>query len=81
VIREAVQDQVFLGGEIPEEGRLGDLGRRGDVDDRNVVEAVRQEQRDRGVGDGVMSSRLLAGPQPCRLDHLARVTLITRLLF
>jgi 2-polyprenyl-6-methoxyphenol hydroxylase-like FAD-dependent oxidoreductase len=34
VIRESVQHQVLLGREVPEEGRLGDLGRRGDVVDR-----------------------------------------------
>ena len=77
VVREAVQHQVLLGGEIPEEGRLGDLGRRGDVGDRDVVETVRQEQRDRRVGDSVMGSRLLAGPQPGRLDHAISVTFIT----
>ena len=81
VIREAVQHQVFLGGEIPKEGRLGDLGRRGDVSDRDVIEAVRQEQRDRRVGDGVMGPCHLAGPQPRRLDHLVSVTLLTGLLF
>jgi len=81
VIREPVQYQVLLGGEVAEEGRLGDLGRRGDVVDRDVVEAVRQEQRDRRVGDGVAGPRLLAGPQPRRLGHLVRVTLATRLLF
>jgi hypothetical protein len=30
VIGESVQYQVLLGREVPEEGRLGDLGRRGD---------------------------------------------------
>jgi 2-polyprenyl-6-methoxyphenol hydroxylase-like FAD-dependent oxidoreductase len=50
VVRESVQHQVLLGREVPEEGRLGYLGRRGDVVDRDPVEAVRQEQRDRRVG-------------------------------
>jgi len=62
VIRKPVQDQVFLAGEIPREGRLGDLGRRGDVVDRDLVEAVRQEQRDRRVGDGIAGSRLAGIP-------------------
>jgi hypothetical protein len=42
---------------------------------------VGQKQRDRRVGDGVARARLLAGPQPCRLNHTNRVTFVTRLLF
>lgn len=81
VIRKPVQHQVFLGGEVPEEGRLGDLGRRGDVVDRDAVEAALQEQRDGRVADGVARLLLLAGPQSRRLAHLATVTFMTGLLF
>ncbi|BFO18531.1 hypothetical protein SHKM778_49190 [Streptomyces sp. KM77-8] len=81
VVREPVQYQVFLGGEVPEEGRLGDLGGRGDVVDRDAVEAVLQEQRDGRVADGVSRPFPLAGPQPRRFVHPTTVTFVTELLF
>jgi hypothetical protein len=81
VVRKPVQHQVFFGGEVPEEGRLGDLGRRGDVVDRDAVEAALQEQRDGRAADGVARPLLLAGPESRRLAHLATVTFVTRLLF
>lgn len=81
VVREPVQHQVFLGGEVPEESGLGDLGRGGDVVDRDAVEAALQEQRDSRLADGVACPLLLAGPQSRRLAHLTTVTFITGLLF
>ena len=83
VVGDPVQDQVLLGREVPEEGRLGDLGGCGDVGDGDLVEAVGEEQGDRRVGDGVTRARLLAGAQSCRcrLRHACRITFVTRLLF
>jgi len=81
VIRDPVQDQILLGGEVPEEGRLGNLGGRSDVGHRHLVEPAREKERDRRVGDGVARARLLAGPQPGRLNHVNRITFVTRLLF
>ncbi len=45
VVGEAVEDQVLLGGEVLEQGRFGDVRGRGDVRDRDLVEAALQEQR------------------------------------
>jgi hypothetical protein len=42
---------------------------------------VDEKQRDRRVGDGVAGARLLAGPQPGRLNHANTITFVTRLLF
>jgi hypothetical protein len=81
VIGDPVQDQILLGGEVPEEGRLGNLGGRSDVGHRDLVEAVGEKQRDGRVGDGVPRARLLAGPQPGRLNHANRITFVTRLPF
>jgi hypothetical protein len=62
VIGDPVQDQVLLGREVPEQGRLGDLGPGGDVGHRHLVEPAREEQRDRGVRNGVAGALPLQGP-------------------
>ncbi len=71
VLRKPVKHQVFLGGEVPEESRLGDLGPRGDAVDRDAVEAALQEQRDGRVSNGVARPPLLPGPQSRQLAHPA----------
>ena len=81
VVGDPVQDQVLLGREVPEQGRLGDLGPGRDVSHRHVVEPAREEQGDRGVRDGVTSAFPLAGPQPGRLCHAYIVTFLTELHF
>lgn len=58
-----VIDQVFLGPEVVEDGRLGDLGNPGDLGDGDPFEAVLEEQRECGVGDLPPSPPLLAFPQ------------------
>jgi hypothetical protein len=81
VIGDPVQDQVLLGREVPEQGRLGDLGPGGDVGHRHLVEPAREEKRDRGVRDGVTGALPLAGPQPGRLCHALQGNIFYRVAF
>ncbi len=71
VVGEAVDDQVFLGGEVGEQGGLGDVGGGRDVRHRHPVEAVLQEERDGRLGDGLSGQFLLALAQSAHGVRLA----------
>ena len=55
-------DEVFLGGEVVEDRRLGDVGFAGDLGDRDLVEAPLHEEVHRGVADQLAGALLLAFP-------------------
>ena len=57
---ETAVEKVFLGGEVVEHGRLGDLRLTGDLGHRNGVESPLGEQPPRGVGDQLSGALLLA---------------------
>ena len=60
---ETAVEKVFLGGEVVEHGRLGDLRLTGDLGHRNRVEAPLGEQPTRRVGDQLPGALLLALPE------------------
>ena len=56
----AGEHEVLLGGEVVEDRLLGDVGGRGDLGDRDGVEAALGEQTARGGDDRVARGALLA---------------------
>ncbi|GAA2873315.1 hypothetical protein GCM10010517_33820 [Streptosporangium fragile] len=70
VVGDPVQDEIFLGGEVFEQGGFGDPRRRRDLGDRDLVESALQEQRDRRRGDRLVDLPPLAFPQPCHRSTL-----------
>ena len=61
---EVVEDDVLLAREVGEERARRDVGGRGDVGDRHVLEAALVEQRHRALDDLLARALLLALPQP-----------------
>jgi len=53
------KDEVFLGREVVEHRRLGDLRLPGDLGDRHLVEAPLREQPPRRIGDQLPGPLLL----------------------
>lgn len=73
----AIEEEVFLAGEVVEHGRLRDVGRGGDIVDGDAVEAAFNEEPGGGVGDELARCALLALAQTlgfaavirCELTH------------
>src|SRR6266487_7152547 len=62
-------DQVFLGWEVVEHGRLGHVGPHGYVGHRHVIEAVLREEVERRPRDCLPGLLLLAFPQARLSPH------------
>ena len=61
-LRDERQDQVFLAGEVAEEGPLGDIDRIGDLMNGRVVVALGREELQGRRDQGVLGELLLALP-------------------
>jgi hypothetical protein len=57
-------EQIFLRGEVVENGAFGDIGFSGDLGDRDRVEATVDEEAPGGVGDQLPRLLLLSLAQP-----------------
>jgi hypothetical protein len=67
-------DQIFLGREVVEHGRLGHVGPPGYVHDRHTVEAVLGEKVERRRRDRLPGLLLLAFPQARLSLHTSQPT-------
>ena len=69
MVGEPLQDKVFLGREVGEQGPPGDLRRPRNVGDRDLVESCFEEHADRRGRDRLAQAHLLSFPQSHRFGH------------